>query len=248
MRAQHRHPRGRNALRLPVYEQRGALPQPDASAGPRNAYASCGEMSEAKRAMSPISAAIPNASTQPIPGAAEHRGMPGVRTRRRADDAHRADHRRRRARACLPPIYRRAIDPAVGHRRDRLAPRTAEAPASPSGSLPSSPAAALRYERHSTVRTQLLPHTDAGAIGRRSMTAARPWRSRAGSGSRLPQSPYCSGPYFRQCAAGLPKAILSDSLTEQRKPRGGPRRRVSEDRRRVRVSAHGNRQEVRPDG
>jgi len=34
MGAQHRHPRGRNALRLPVYEQRGALTQPDASAGP----------------------------------------------------------------------------------------------------------------------------------------------------------------------------------------------------------------------
>jgi hypothetical protein len=55
----------------------------------------------------------------------------------------------------LGRVYRQSIDgrinPAVGHRRDRLAPRTAEAPASPSGSLPSSPAAALRYKRHSTV-------------------------------------------------------------------------------------------------
>jgi hypothetical protein len=64
-----RHPRGRNALRLPSTSKRGALTPARRFAGPRNAYASCGVMSEAKHAMSPISAAIPNSSTQPIPGA-----------------------------------------------------------------------------------------------------------------------------------------------------------------------------------
>src|SRR5829696_50546 len=53
-------------------------------------------------------------------GAALRRRMAGVRARGGTDDAYRAGHRRRRARACLPRTARRAHRPGSGLRRDAL--------------------------------------------------------------------------------------------------------------------------------
>jgi hypothetical protein len=53
----------------------------------------------------------------------------------------------------------------------------------------------------------------------RSVPASRPRRSRGRSGSRLPQSPHRSGPYFRQRAAGLPKRLCGTASRKAEAPR-----------------------------
>src|SRR5215207_3279290 len=113
-------------------------------------------------------------------GAALRRRMAGVRARGRADDAYRAGHRRRRARACLPRTARRAHRPGGGLRRDPLSWQRRPGRRCPAEAFPRRrPIAALRYTRRATVPHTPAPPHDAGAtrepIGRQSAAATPPF-------------------------------------------------------------------------